>query len=73
MNSLQNHTSITDRNTKLLLQHCKRITQKAARAQSKSRSWFQYRAGWIIGSHFRQVLHTNPHQPFHKPLKLLIS
>ena len=33
------------------------------REQSKSRDWFKYRAGRITASRFRQVLHTDPHQP----------
>ena len=33
------------------------------KAQHKSKSWFQYRAGRITASRFRQVLHTDPHKP----------
>ena len=33
------------------------------RVHSESRNWFQYRAVRITVSRFRQVLHTNPHQP----------
>lgn len=33
------------------------------RSQSKSREWFRYRAGRITASRFRQILHTDPHQP----------
>ena len=35
--------------------------------QSKSREW--YRAGRIIASRFRQILHTDPHQPSMSLLK----
>ncbi len=31
--------------------------------QSKSKHWFQYRAGRVTASRFRQVLHTDTHQP----------
>ncbi len=31
--------------------------------QSKSKHWFQYTAGRITASRFKQVLHTDPHQP----------
>ena len=33
------------------------------RDQSRSKHWFQYRAGRITASRFKQVLHTDPHQP----------
>ena len=31
--------------------------------QSRSKHWFRYRAGRITASRFRQVIHTDPHQP----------
>lgn len=31
--------------------------------QSKCKNWFKYRAGRITASRFKQVLHTDPHQP----------
>lgn len=31
--------------------------------QSKSKNWFKYRAGRITASRFKQVLHTDAHQP----------
>ena len=31
--------------------------------QSKSKHWFHYRAGRITASQFKQVLHTDLHQP----------
>ena len=43
----------------VMVAHLVHLTQ----AQSKSRNWFQYRAGRITASRFRQVLHTDPHQP----------
>ena len=45
--------------TPAMVDHLVDLTQ----AQSKSKSWFQYRAGRITASRFRQVLHTNPHEP----------
>jgi len=45
--------------TPTMVDHLVDLTQ----AQSKSRNWFQYRAGRITASRFRQVLHTDPHQP----------
>ena len=45
--------------TPAMVDHLDRIT----RDQSKSKHWFQYRAGRITASRFKQVLHTDPHQP----------
>ena len=42
-----------------MVDHLEMVT----RNQSKSRDWFRYRAGRITASRFRQILHTDPHQP----------
>ena len=45
--------------TPAMVDHLHELTQD----QAKPRNWFNYRAGRITASHFRQVLHTDPHQP----------
>ena len=45
--------------TQAIVDHLEMMT----RNQSKSRDWFRYRAGRITASCFRQILHTDPHQP----------
>ena len=42
-----------------MIEHLEQLT----RDQSKSKHWFQYRAGRITASHFKQVVRTDPHQP----------
>ena len=39
------------------------------RNQPKSKEWFRYREGQITASRFRQILHTDPHQPSMSLLK----
>ena len=42
-----------------MVDHLAQLTCK----QSKSREWFKYRAGRITASRFREVFHTDCHQP----------
>ena len=51
--------------TPAMVDHLAQLTHE----QSKSKNWFRYRAGRITASHFRRVIHTNPHQPSHSLLK----
>ena len=53
----ENH--LHDEVTPTMVDHLAQLTCK----QSKSKEWFKYRAGRITASRFRQVLHTDCHQP----------
>ena len=62
-----NHACINQLTTPAMVEHLLALTN----SQSKSKSWFQYRAGRITASHFCQVLHTNLHQPSVSLLKTI--
>ena len=52
-------TYLQEKVTVAMVDHLDHIT----RDQSKSKHWFQYRAGRITASRLKQVLRTDPHQP----------
>ena len=58
-----------DEVTPAMVDHLAQLTCK----QSKSREWFKYRAGRITASRFREVLHTDCHQPSLSLLKSICS
>ena len=45
--------------TPAMVDHLDHVTH----GQSKSKHWFHYRAGRVTASRFKQVIHTDPHQP----------
>ena len=57
-----------DKNTSAMVDHRVQLTHE----QSKSKNWLRYRAGRITVSRFRQVLHTDPHQPSISLLKRIL-